>query len=323
MAPCRLAVLYQALEPPVINGLKKPKKPGGYQDSSADIAYVLKSGCQIPVVTPNRSPNATNDGDWCFPDTEAGILEALSAGATHLWANTILFATHPLQRSEALTRFANSVCVIGQPPQLVEAYDDKAFVYGIMESHGGFTVAKSATLTTSDDLPKLIEERSLNYPIIAKPIRGRGSHGVKLCKDEGMLQAHARYLFDESPKIIVEEYLVGEEATVTVMPPSASEPGKYWALPIVTRFNHIDGVAPYNGTVAVTSNSRVVTAEEHSRDPAYERVAKECEEIARLLKVTAPIRIDVRRFKEGSSFALFDVNMKPAQDGLAKTIKPA
>ena len=98
---------------------------------------------------------------------------------------------------------------------------------------------------------------------------------------------------------------------MTIMPPSVSNPEKYWALPIVTRFNHSDGVAPYNGTVAVISNSRVVTAEEYSQDPAYQKVAKECEEIANLLKATAPIRIDVRRFQEGSNFALFDVNMKP------------
>lgn len=271
----------------------------------------MKSDCQISVITPKQPPNPIIDSDWCFPDTEDGILEAVTAGATHLWANTILFATHPLQESEKLTRFAKSVSVIGQPPRLVEAYDDKAFVYKIMKSHGGFTIARSATFTASDDLSKLLKEQNFDYPIVAKPVRGRGSYGVKLCKDEEMLRAHAKFLFDESPKIIVEEYLVGEEATVTIMPPAASKPGKYWALPIVTRFNHSDGVAPYNGTVAVTSNSRVVTAGKYSRDPAYERVAKECEELAGLIKATAPIRIDVRRFKEGSSFALFDINMKP------------
>lgn len=263
------------------------------------------------MITPEDSPDATKDSHWCFPDTEAGILEALSRGATHLWANTILFSTHPLQTSDDLTEFAESVFIVGQPPQLVEICDDKAFVYEMMKSHGGFTIAKSATLTSSDDLPKRIEEQDLDYPVIAKPVRGRGSHGVKLCKDEEMLQAHARHLFDESPKIIVEQYLSGEEATVTIMPPSESYSGEHWALPIVTRFNHSDGVAPYNGAVAVTSNSRVVSAEEYRQDPAYERVAKECEQMAGLLKATAPIRIDVRRFQKGSNFALFDVNMKP------------
>jgi hypothetical protein len=42
-------------------------------------------------------------------------------------------------------------------------------------------------------------------------------------------------------------------------------------------------------------------------------VMRESERAAELLGVTAPIRIDVRRFTDApdSSFALFDVNMKP------------
>lgn len=269
------------------------------------------------MLSPVTNPNPTRDSDWCFPDDEEGILEAVRAGATHLWANTILFATHPLQTSERVVEYAKSVSVIGQPPQLVEAYDDKAFVYEIMKSHGGFTVATSITLTASDNLSDIIENQNVRYPIVAKPVRGRGSHGVKLCKDEETLEAHARSLLDESPKIILEEYLSGEEATVTVMPPSADGPEGHWALPIVTRFNHSDGIAPYNGTVAVTANSRVVGNSEYSQDPAYGKAARECEQVAALLKTTAPIRIDIRRFREGSEFALFDVNMKPVSTDTA------
>ncbi|KAG7411072.1 hypothetical protein DER46DRAFT_581056 [Fusarium sp. MPI-SDFR-AT-0072] len=114
---------------------------------------------------------------------------------------------------------------------------------------------------------------------------------------------------------MLEEYLAGEEATVTVMPP-ISRGGGYWALPVVTRFNHIDGVAPYNGAVAVTANSRAITAAEGSQ-AAYKQVAKECERVTQELAVTAPIRIDVRRFMDSadSKFALFDVNMKPNMTG--------
>lgn len=270
--------------------------------------------CRVPVVLPATAADPARDSDWCFPDTEEGILSAVSAGATHLWANTILFATHPLQISDALTDHAEEVSIVGQPPQLVEAYDDKALVYEIMKSHDRFTLAKSATLTSSDDLCAVLKSQSLHYPLVGKPVRGRGSHGVKLCKDEETLRGHAQSLLNESSKIIVEEYLDGEEATVTVMPPSGSKPEGYWALPVVTRFNHSDGIAPYNGSVAVTANSRVVQKTEYIADPAYEQAARECEEVAALLKATAPIRIDIRRFKEGSKFALFDVNMKPVCD---------
>lgn len=271
----------------------------------------MRNECQISIVSPVPDPDPAQDSDWCFPDNEEGILSAVKAGATHLWANTILFATHPLQISERLTEYSKSISVVGQPPLLVDAYDDKALVNGMMKSRGGLTVATFTTLTASDDISKTLENKNLRFPLVAKPIRGRGSHGVKLCRDEETLQAHVRYLFSESPNIIIEQYLDGEEATVTVMPPSAANPESYWALPIVSRFNHSDGIAPYNGTVAVTTNSRVITRSEYEQDPAYGRASGECEKVAAMLKATAPIRIDIRRFKEGSDFALFDVNMKP------------
>lgn len=163
-------------------------------------------------------------------------------------------------------------------------------------------------MTLREELEKL----QLPYPVVGKPVRGRGSHGVRVCSSLPELESHIQALFEESPTVMIEEFLSGEEATVTVMPPSKGR-DEYWALPIVTRFNHEEGLAPYNGVVAVTANSRVVSREEEERDGRYGEVARECVGVARLLGVTAPIRIDVRRFKEGREerFALFDVNMKP------------
>jgi hypothetical protein len=134
-----------------------------------------------------------------------------------------------------------------------------------------------------------------------------------LCKSAAELAQHVENLYLDSSVVMLEEFLRGEEATVTVMPPSASSRRDYWALPVVTRFNHEDGVAPYNGNVAVTLNSRAVSAEDLAADSTYAEVARQCEGVARLLRVTAPIRIDVRRRRDerGSAFVLFDVNMKP------------
>lgn len=271
---------------------------------------MLQNNCNVPVLTPATLPNPTHDGDYCFPDDEAGIFSAVKQGATHLWANTILFATHPLQISKALDAYQDAICVVGQPPKLVDAYDDKALVYNIMKAHGNFTLPQSTTIESSSDITSAVRSLGFRFPVVAKPVRGRGSHGVKLCHNEEELEQHANELWRESPKIIIEEYLGGEEGTITVMPPSKSRP-EYWAMPVVTRFNHVDGIAPYNGTIAVTANSRFITKAEAASDSAYRKVAEECEIVAKLLKVTAPIRIDVRRFTKGSSFALFDVNMKP------------
>ncbi|KAL4972257.1 hypothetical protein BDW66DRAFT_164292 [Aspergillus desertorum] len=305
-----VAVLYQAIEPPIINGVRKPKKPGGYQDSGADIAYTLqKKGITVIKLDPSAALSS-NEG-WTFPDTEDGIYSAVQHGATHLWANTILFSSHPLQTSAKLTPLAEKICIIGQPPGLVENFDDKAYLNGKLAQLGGFTLPKS-WLVQPKTLSEVVQQID-RYPIVGKPVRGRGSHGVRVCRDQQQLIQHTKTLFAESPLVMLEEFLAGEEATITVMPPTASTP-HHWSMTPVTRFNHDDGIAPYNGVVAVTANSRAVTAEE-LKDPAYGKIMRQCEEVARLIGATAPIRVDIRRFSPGSDFALFDINMKPNMTG--------
>ncbi|KAJ5089659.1 hypothetical protein N7532_008343 [Penicillium argentinense] len=333
MAPKKpvIAVLYQALAPPMYDGVSKPPKPGGYRDSGADVAYTL-SREGFTVLTPRDSPDPMDQDHWCYPDTEEGILEAVQKGATHLWANTILFAEHPLQTSTRLTPYKSSVRVIGQPPLCADRFDDKSFTNDELRRYGGLTLPRSWTVDdpapeSGDDvaIQKTLDyvlasiQRS-DYPIVAKPVRGRGSHGVKICEDVSELRAHTAHLFKESPRVLLEEYLNGEEGTITIMPPSQESllgsdlqdlRTRHWALPPVTRFNHVDGIAPYSGNVAVKLNSRAVTAAEIEADPSYAAIMKECETVAELLQTTAPLRIDIRRFGPKTKFALFDINMKP------------
>jgi D-alanine-D-alanine ligase-like ATP-grasp enzyme len=204
--------------------------------------------------------------------------------------------------------------VVGQPPCLVPLYDDKRFVNDWLRETGKLTMPRGWTLTQnpSSDAAAQVASLNLEYPIVAKPCRGRGSAGFKLCKTAAELSQHVESLYVDSSVVMLGEFLQGEEATVTVMPPSSSK-SDYWAMPLVARFNHEDGVAPYNGTVAVTLNSRAVTAEESAANSTYAEVARQCEVIARLLQATAPIRIDVRRrdCDAMSPFVIFDVNMKP------------
>jgi hypothetical protein len=77
------------------------------------------------------------------------------------------------------------------------------------------------------------------------------------------------------------------------------------------------GVAPYNGVVAVTANSRTLTLSEHKADDAYITAQRRCELVAGDLEATAPIRVDCRRRGDRGAFVLFDVNMKPASDSVA------
>jgi D-alanine-D-alanine ligase-like ATP-grasp enzyme len=188
---------------------------------------------------------------------------------------------------------------------LVELFDDKNLVNEMLR-----LVRDEVSLQHV-----LLRLSHAQYPIVAKPVRGRCSHGVKVCWDCDELQSHSRDLFAQNSSVIIEDYLAGQEVTVTVMPP-LQERHEYWAMPVVERFNHQDGIAPYNGVVAVTQNSRVISYEESKGDPSYASIQDECVSVAKLLNATAPIRVDARRFTAdpASPFALFDVNMKPVSD---------
>ncbi|KAI9890976.1 MAG: hypothetical protein M1814_003477 [Vezdaea aestivalis] len=153
---------------------------------------------------------------------------------------------------------------------------------------------KSWTVHVSNGSELAISKVDLPFPIVAKPICGRGSHGLKLCASSEELKTHIQRLAQESPTIMLEEFLGGEKATFAVMLPSPYSPD-YWATPAVTRFDHKNGIAPYDGVVAVTANSRVIPASEAEKNPQYSEAAKESENVARLLNAPAPIRVDVRR----------------------------
>jgi D-alanine-D-alanine ligase len=76
------------------------------------------------------------------------------------------------------------------------------------------------------------------------------------------------------------------------------------------------GIAPYNGIVPVTANSRVLSPLEHEQDHHYTDVQRWVEIVGDRLGSYAPIRIDCRRRSSkqdgsGGPFYLFDVNLKP------------
>ncbi|KAJ5084065.1 hypothetical protein NUU61_008644 [Penicillium alfredii] len=249
----------------------------------------------IYVFTPESSPSTSKHEGRCFPDSAEGITSAVRQGATHLWANTIVFSSHPLQTATSLDRHASTLRVVGQPPSLVENFDDKLYLNDQLRTRSGFTMPQSWTVSATDDVQSLA--RSIPwYPLVGKPIRGRGSHRVKVCQSPAELQDHVKGLLEELPLVMLEELLAGEEATITVMPPSPDR-DEYSSMPPITRFNHAEGMR------------------QEMRDPAYADVMRPCEDVARLIMATAPIRFDVRRFYALSGFAIFDINMKPNMTG--------
>ena len=321
----RVALVYQQVPPPDFDGARKDPKPGGYSDSGADIAYCLRQA-GIDVVTPSADPDPKTNLDWVFPDTEAGIQDAVDRGATVIWANTVLFSGHPLESR------LEDVWIVGQMPARQQQVDDKFATNAALRAQGlpvaaSLLVAREAkgSIRAFESLTApVMAGLGLHFPLVVKPVRGRGSQGVSRVADHGELASALRALLESEAFgdiAIVEEYLPGEELTMTVLPPlpdgaGTSAPHRPFVLPPVRRFNHADGIAPYNGVVAVTGNSAALAAVETDSVPV-QAIMQACARTAELVDALAPIRIDCRADANGVH-RIFDVNMKPNMTGTGR-----
>ena len=309
----KIAILYQATLPPAKDGIQKPMKPGGYSDSGADIAYELSKN-KINIATSVSKPAILNDFDWVFPDTKIGIKQALERGAGIFWLNTVLYKSHPIEEL-----FDGGYKFVGQTPEAVDLYDDKLYVHELLTA-SGIPMPKTQ-LIRADKLNNV--SLHIRYPLVVKPIRGRGSQGVILVENNKELEEYLHTIFSEKKygaAVYIEEYLSGQEITITVMPAgsytiqnSIKHFKKPWCLPAIKRFNHINGITPYNGLIAVMENSKALTNTELDSKPVMDAYSH-CSKAAEILGLKAPIRIDCRANYEGDYY-LFDVNMKPNMTG--------
>ncbi|MDY6061397.1 MAG: ATP-grasp domain-containing protein [Oscillospiraceae bacterium] len=144
------------------------------------------------------------------------------------------------------------------------------------------------------------------FPCIIKPVRGRGSQGVSKCDTPEQMHFDLSKAIESRKygnKMIAEEFLCGNEITVAVFPNAVS-------LPVVERFSHAGGIAPYSGDVPVSQNSRVAACE----DENMTAIRRECEKAVKILDLKGLVRIDCRADKSGR-YKIFDFNIKPNMTG--------
>ncbi|MEE6165868.1 MULTISPECIES: hypothetical protein [unclassified Mycolicibacterium] len=312
-----IAVLHQAVTPPSLGGAVKPSNPFGYRDSSADIAFALaQAGCD--VLTPVGNPRPDVDADWTYPDTLEGITQAVSDGAAVLWANTSLFDEHPLAHFGS----RDGLYVVGQPLNVVEKFEDKNVCQAAISAIG-VPVPVQALVNVEigpakGQVESAVSTKGLSFPIIVKPVRGRGSAGVKVVDSVADAAEHIESLVGPKfgGKFLIEEYLSGRELAVTVMPPGSYETADgvrheatHWPLPAIERTGHHGGVMPFSGVVPIQSNSKPA-----GDDDQLLEFGRHAVRVAQLLKATAPIRIDCREDADGVIKAI-DINMKPSMTG--------
>ena len=310
------AILYQVSPAPSFEGIIKPMKKGGYSDSGADIAVALRSIGER-VITQHDAPQPGEDLPWVFPDDHQGIRQAIGVGATLFWLNTVLFTSHPIMD------FADDdLMLVGQDPRLVDFYDDKYIVNNFLADQG-LPFLRSHRVAVDDLSNKQIP---FTYPVVIKPLRGRGSQGVHVCATDDDLVNYLEDVFDPSrfgDQLLIEPYLAGEEITISVLPAGTYDGAQEevthtqpWCLPVVIRSGHVKGITPYSGIEAVSQNSMVAPMEFQQR-PEIQALCRSAADAAALLGIKSVVRIDGRADQKGE-FHLFDVNFKPNMTGAGR-----
>ena len=311
-----IAILYQVSPAPSFDGIMKPMKSGGYSDSGADIAVALQSAGK-PLVTPHDRPDIKQDLHWVFQDDHDGIRQAIRKGAKQLWLNTVLYASH------AIMDFAiEDLMLVGQDPRLVDFYDDK-FVLNNFLADQGLPFLRSRRVTL-DQLSGM--HLPLGYPLVIKPLRGRGSQGVTVCTTDNDLVSYLEEVFDQSKfgnELLIEPYLAGEEITISILPAGTYEGAEGeltykhpWCLPVVIHSGHVKGITPYSGIEAVSQNSRVAAVNFQQRS-VIQALCQSAAAAAAILGIKSVVRIDGRANDKGE-FYLFDVNFKPNMTGAGR-----
>lgn len=207
-----------------------------------------------------------------FPDTKEGIEQAIKKGADTFWLNTVLCDSHPIEMFKG-------VCIVGQRPGDVSKYDDKFYTNDCLRREGLSVV--------SEQLVVKAEDYTGGFPCIIK----WGSQGVSKCDTPEQLHFDLSKAIESRKygnKMIAEEFLCGNEITVAVFPNAVS-------LPVVERFSHAGGIAPYSGDVPVSQNSRVTVCE----DENMTAIRSECEKAVKILDLKGLVRIDCRAGKSG------------------------
>lgn len=75
-----------------------------------------------------------------------------------------------MQTSPNIGQYANLLTAVGQPPRLVQAYDDKNLVNSLLRKTGKFNMPFSCVIPATDDIEMVLVKNDLQLPIVAKPI---------------------------------------------------------------------------------------------------------------------------------------------------------
>lgn len=177
-----------------------------FKEAIGDMGRVIATDC-----SPYAPALYEADGHYIVPRiTEEGYIEELFDICKKEQITGILSLIDPELSLLALhsKEFANmGVQVIGSSYELCERTLNKWDMYCWMQEHE-YPCAK--TYITLEDFDRAIEQGDITYPVFVKPIKGSASLQISKAEDRETVV----FLFGQSPNMMIQEYMTGQEIGV-------------------------------------------------------------------------------------------------------------
>ena len=147
--------------------------------------------------------------------------------------------------------------------------------------------------------------KNINFPIVLKPINEGSSLGVKICKNEKMLNKQTRNLFKKYDQLIFEEYIRGQEIQVAVINGDA-----LGAIELIPKRIFYDYKAKYTKQA---KTEHIMPA--RLNQSKYKEVLQIAKKTHKVLGCKGVTRSDFKFFN--NKFNLLEINTQPGMTNLS------
>jgi len=155
------------------------------------------------------------------------------------------------------------------------------------------------------NLNKKIINKKIKFPIVIKPVNEGSSLGVHICKNAKQFSKNYKKLIKEYDKILIEEYIPGQEIQVAVMGKKA-----LGAIELVPKREFYDYTAKYSSKA---KTKHIMPANISSTK--YKEVLNLAKKAHKVLGCRGITRSDFRFFK--NKFYLLETNTQPGMTKLS------